>query len=173
MLGRLREKADFERVLAVPPRRRSTHFAIHFLDASPKGPPDRSTEPRQENLSTDLACERKEPVDDFSALDPTARLAARFAASPRCWLGCVVPKRHARRAVTHNLIKRQMRAVVERLEAQLEPGVWLLRLKSPFSPAQFPSADSRALRLAVRGELEALLGACLSQARQPAASTRA
>lgn len=74
-----------------------------------------------------------------------------------CWLGTVVPKRHARRAVTRNLIKRQMRSVMAQMAANLASGLWVLRLKSPFDPAQFRSPASAALRAAAREELTALL----------------
>ena len=79
------------------------------------------------------------------------------------WLGLVVPKRHARRAVTRNLLKRQMRsrmadAVAQApMPAQLPPGLWVLRLKSPFDKARFASAASAALRDAARSELTLLL----------------
>ena len=74
-----------------------------------------------------------------------------------CWLGCVVPKRHARRAVTRNLIKRQMRSAMMRRQTTLAPGLWLLRLKSPFASADFPSAASGALRQSAREEIDRLL----------------
>ena len=73
------------------------------------------------------------------------------------WLGTVVPKRHARRAVTRNLLKRQMRAVVQHEAAKLPPGLWVLRLKAPFDKQQFPSAASAPLRALARGELALLL----------------
>jgi ribonuclease P protein component len=73
-----------------------------------------------------------------------------------CWLGSVIPKRHARRAVTRNLLKRQVRAALARHAAALPAGLWLVRLKAPFVPAQFPSAASGALRAAARGELDTL-----------------
>ncbi len=73
------------------------------------------------------------------------------------WFGCLVPKRHARRAVTRNLIKRQGHSAFSRHAATLPPGLWLLRLRQPFSTTEFPSAKSQALARAVRGELEALL----------------
>jgi ribonuclease P protein component len=74
------------------------------------------------------------------------------------WLrfGQVVPKRHARRAVTRNLIRRQARAAFEQHGRSLDAGDWFLRLKAPFSIAQFPSAASAALKTAVRAELERL-----------------
>lgn len=81
------------------------------------------------------------------------------------WLGVVVPKRHARRAVTRSLVKRQLRAAFARHAAALPAGHWLLRLKAPYAAPQFVSAASPALRQAVRDELEALL----RQAAQPQA----
>ena len=72
------------------------------------------------------------------------------------WLGAMVPKRWARRAVTRNTIRRQIYAVgAERLAAL--PGVRLVRQHAGFSLAQFPSATSPALRGAVRAELLELL----------------
>jgi len=76
------------------------------------------------------------------------------------WLGYVVPKRHARRAVTRNLLKRQIRSVFERHAQNLPGGLWLVRLKTPFAPAEFVSARSRALAVAARAELEGLLVRC-------------
>ena len=70
--------------------------------------------------------------------------------------GVVVPKRHARRAVTRNLIKRQGRAGWRRHAAVLSGGDWLLRLRGPFDVARYPSAASAALRASVRAELDVL-----------------
>jgi ribonuclease P protein component len=73
-----------------------------------------------------------------------------------CWLGCVVPKRHARRAVTRSLLKRQVRGAFERHEAGLPLGLWLVRLRQGFGIAEFPSARSAALQQAARAELDQL-----------------
>ncbi len=75
-----------------------------------------------------------------------------------CWLGCVVPKRLARRAVTRNLLKRQIRAAAQRQEAVLPAGLWVVRLRAPFERERFPSARSAALSQAAGVELEQLLG---------------
>lgn len=72
-------------------------------------------------------------------------------------MGCVVPKRHAKRAVTRNLLKRQIRAVFGELAGRLAPGLWLVRLKAPFSPTEFISARSPRLAAAARSELQQLL----------------
>ncbi len=73
------------------------------------------------------------------------------------WIGCVVPKRHARRAVTRSLLKRQIRLALQRHAPALPEGLWLVRLRGPFAPKLFPSAASDALRCAARDELEQLL----------------
>jgi ribonuclease P protein component len=69
----------------------------------------------------------------------------------------MVPKRQARRAVTRNLVRRQMRESFRRHAAALPMGLWLLRLHAGFPKADFPSARSPALAEAVRCELERLL----------------
>lgn len=98
----------------------------------------------------------------------------------------VIPKRHARRSVTRNLIKRQMREVMadvvqqaRQLPAEGSPdalprGLWVLRLKSPFDPKQFSSPASVPLRQAAREEIALLLTRALtplppgqSQGRRP------
>jgi ribonuclease P protein component len=85
-------------------------------------------------------------VDDCNAQAPD-----------RCWFGAVVPKRHARKAATRNLLRRQMRAAMDRHQAGLPHGLWLVRLRAPFDGRRFPSAGSDALRAAARSELDALL----------------
>jgi ribonuclease P protein component len=76
---------------------------------------------------------------------------------PGVWLGAVIPKRHARRAVTRNLLKRQIRVAMQRCAAQLPRGLWVVRLRTPFEAARFASAASTALRQAAGAELDALL----------------
>jgi ribonuclease P protein component len=68
----------------------------------------------------------------------------------------VVPKRHARRAVTRSLLKRQVRGAFERHETGLPQGLWLVRLRQAFAVAEFPSARSTALQVAARTELDQL-----------------
>jgi RNase P protein component len=59
------------------------------------------------------------------------------------------------------LIKRQMRSVFESHSAALPSGLWLLRLSQGFPVAEFVSARSAALTLAVRTELDLLLVSAL------------
>lgn len=76
-----------------------------------------------------------------------------FLPADTVWLGAMVPKRWARRAVTRNTIRRQIYAVAEDLASPLVAGAYLVRQRSAFALAQFPSATSVALKQAVRAEL--------------------
>lgn len=80
-----------------------------------------------------------------------------------------MPKRHARRAVTRNLLKRQMREVVQHEADRLPPGLWVVRLKAPFDKKQFPSAASAPLGALARSELATLLQRANARALKPAA----
>ena len=82
------------------------------------------------------------------------------------WLGSVIPKRHARRAVTRNLLRRQIRAVMTARLHELPAGLWLVRLRQPFDRQRFVSAASPALRREARCELQQLFER--AAARRPA-----
>lgn len=71
-------------------------------------------------------------------------------------LGALTPKRWAKRAVTRNLIKRQIFNVTQTMANQLEPTAYVVRLRSGFSTQQYQSAASQALKAAVRAELQQL-----------------
>ncbi|HZN86648.1 MAG TPA: ribonuclease P protein component [Burkholderiales bacterium] len=145
MIGRIERSADFERVLAAPSRARSAHFAVHHLDAAPAAP-KRSSKRVIPSLSTELS----------TGLTTAAAAVVDDGMGGRAWLGAVVPKRHARRAVTRSLLKRQIRAAAARRPG-LPAGLWVVRLRAPFAREQFPSAASRALGAAARTELDGLL----------------
>ncbi|MDN3543293.1 ribonuclease P protein component [Kinneretia asaccharophila] len=149
MIGRIQRSADFERVLGAPSRVRSPHFAAYHVTAVPSLP--------GRNLSTEAAeLSTADAQVAHSLVDETL-----VQALPQgCWLGLVVPKRHARRAVTRSLLKRQIRAAfasgAER--GVVPPGLWVVRLRAPFDRKEYPSAASEALRLAARDELAQLVG---------------
>ncbi|WP_234266603.1 ribonuclease P protein component [Hydrogenophaga sp. NFH-34] len=73
------------------------------------------------------------------------------------WLGVMLPKRWARRAVTRNAIRRQIYEVA-RHTAGLPQAALVVRLRATFSRDQFVSASSDLLKRAVRAELQQLLG---------------
>lgn len=79
------------------------------------------------------------------------------------WLGVLLPKRWARRAVTRNAIRRQIYEAARERAAVLPTAALVVRLRTEFSRKQFVSATSDALKRAVRAELNALLDrVCLS-----------
>ncbi len=145
-MDRIVHKADFERVLATRSRSRSTHFALHHLVAAPLPRIWRAKTAIDTELSTGSALSCPQVVDDF----PEAVLSG-------LWFACVVPKRHARRAVTRTLLKRQVRSAFQRWGPTLPAGLWLVRLRAPFAKQDFISARSVVLAAAARTELEALL----------------
>lgn len=113
------------------------------------------------------------------------REAAPTLATPA--IGVVLPKRWAKRAVTRNLIRRQIYALASEVLcpragaapslsaaaplssapsfSALPPAHYVVRLRAAFAPAQFVSAASSALRQAVRAELVALFAAATQRGK--------
>ena len=181
LLGRIVRPADYVRVLATPMRLRSPHFAVHHLVGRPlplKRPMGRSAlasevssavaavestghAPVTARLSTELSTGRPDApetgVDDSQESGPQTLVETPTPTGGLDrWLGLVVPKRHAKRAVTRTLVKRQIRTIAADCAPRLEPGLWVVRQRSPFDPKQYPSAASDALKVAARDELRAL-----------------
>lgn len=144
-LGRIQRAVDFERVLQQRSRARSHWFALHHCVGHPSAPGPR-------NLSTACAQDEHRVVDEFGQTTH--------------WLGFVIPKRMARRAVTRNLIRRigrqdfacwlEQSLVASSGAGPIPGGLWVLRLKGPIDRQQFVSADSPALRSALHADLSAL-----------------
>ena len=141
-IGRILRSADFERVLGTPTRARSAHFAVHYLASRPSVGKKRPAAVGSAELSTGQALSQDGPVDD-SALNGL-------------WVGTVVPKRHAKRSVTRNLLKRQIHHAVKG-QSRLAHGLWVIRLRSPFDKKIYPSAASTALQEAAAAELLTLM----------------
>ena len=87
------------------------------------------------------------------------------------WLGAMVPKRWARRAVTRNAIKRQIYTVGATFEGHLPQAAHVVRLRTAFDRKQFVSATSDLLKQAVRAELLQLFGQATK--RPPGAGAKA
>ncbi len=164
LIVRLIHKADFERLLGTPAWSRSAHFSVHHVAALSLVPIWKNAMARAAELSTDCVDQNHKPVDNSAAPAPPSsieQVVVMPAALPLgsingLHLGVVVPKRHAKRAVTRSLLKRQMRATFAGFAGQLPAGQWLVRLRQPFSAQQFVSAQSPALRRAVQVELDLL-----------------
>jgi ribonuclease P protein component len=88
-----------------------------------------------------------------SELNP---VAAEMSEAQPVGLGAMVPKRWAKRAVTRNLIKRQIYSLGDCVEGQLFNVNHVVRLRATFDRKQFKSASSEQLKTAVRLELEQL-----------------
>jgi len=151
VIGRIVKAVDFERVLRTPPRSRGQHFVFHHVADVPMRRVQACKTPGNPELSTAVELNSASPVDECAAGAPTL------------WLGAVVPKRHARRAVSRSLIKRQIRAAFASQGHLLDGGLWVVRLRTPFDRAVFPSAASAALQAAVRLDI----AAAMSEAQRP------
>ncbi|RYF76153.1 MAG: ribonuclease P protein component [Comamonadaceae bacterium] len=131
-MQRLKTRAQFQAALAGGTIARTPHFALHRC----------SLEPRSGG-------------DAVAAL-PNARTPISLFQPEAVWIGAMVPKRWARRAVTRNTIKRLIYVASAGAEATFEPAAHVVRLRAGFDRKVFVSATSDRLKLAVRAELDQL-----------------
>jgi ribonuclease P protein component len=130
ILQRLRNRSQFQAVLAGEMLARTPHFALHCTALS----------------------------------EPTVQAPPKPLFAPHdVWLGAMVPKRWAKRAVTRNTIKRQIYALGQDFEFALPQAAHVVRLRSAFARAHFVSATSEVLKAAVRSELQQLFAKATAQ----------
>ena len=100
-------------------------------------------------------------LDAVAARAPAGERAHATALFPvqDTWVGAMVPKRWAKRAVTRNAIKRQIYTVSADGLNQFPPAAFVVRLRRGFAKTEFISATSELLRQAVRTEVQALMQA--------------
>lgn len=124
---------------------RTAHFALHrlALDAS----------------STAMASQAAAVAPTGPGSLPHTQGPQALFVVPGVWLGAMVPKRWARRAVTRNAIKRQIYNVALHFEPRMPQAAHVVRLRAGFDRQQFVSATSDVLKRAVRAELEQLFSA--------------
>lgn len=109
------------------------------------------------------------PFDATSPAGPESDgRQALFAVRDEPWIGAVLPKRWAKRAVTRNGIKRQVYNVSQSFAPRLPAAAHVVRLRSEFARKQFTSAWSDALKAAVRAELQQLFEQVTARAVIPA-----
>jgi ribonuclease P protein component len=133
---RLKTRPQFQAVLAGSVVARTEHFALHCngLDAqAPQTAPKKSTGEDSQ----------------IPALFPVQSM----------WIGAMVPKRWARRAVTRNAIKRQIYTVSADFLHNYPQAAFVVRLRKEFSRKEFISAASGHLKEAVRAEVVTLMQA--------------
>lgn len=128
-MQRLKTRAQFQAVLAGAIVAKTAHFALHCSSLSG---PDAAGKPGA----------------------PSALFR-----QPDMWLGAMVPKRWAKRAVTRNAIKRQIYAVSSEYADSYPPSAFVVRLRCAFAKTEFSSAVSDSLRQAVRIEVQTLMKA--------------
>ena len=131
-MQRLKTRPQFQATLAGGTVSRTAHFALHRLNLT---------------ALTDTSLAQADQVGPA----PSPEQALFDLAD--VWLGAMVPKRWARRAVTRNAIKRQIYNVSEHFGDRLPMAAHVVRLRTGFDRKQFISASSEPLKLAVRLEL--------------------
>ena len=132
---RLKTRPQFQAALAGGTVARTAHFALHRLTLSG---------------TTDI------PSASMARSGSAPSQGQALFALPDVWLGAMVPKRWARRAVTRNTIKRQIYTVSARFDGRLPVAAHVVRLRTSFDRQRFISATSEPLKIAVRQELELL-----------------
>jgi ribonuclease P protein component len=137
-LLRLQTRAQFDAVLGHRALASTEHFALH----------------RSDRLDAELSPPQAQ-VDCVSG--PLAGLK-------QAAIGAMVPKRWARRAVTRNLIRRQIYSLAQDHLTGEPAWAYVVRLRRSFPIQGFVAASSAPLKQAVRTQLLALLTQAQNQA---------
>ncbi|MES2398829.1 MAG: ribonuclease P protein component [Pseudomonadota bacterium] len=150
-MQRLKTRPQFQAVLAGSVIAKTEHFVLHRnrLEATaPAIGPDAAKE---------LSSRRTIP-DNGTAAPADVTAPALFPVRD-IWIGAMVPKRWAKRAVTRNAIKRQIYNVSADSMQNYPQAAFLVRLRREFSRKEFLSATSMQLKEAVRIEVQTLMKA--------------
>lgn len=141
-MQRLKTRAQFQAALAGGTVARTPHFALHrcLLDVG------------KVSLASSVVTNVADAVDGPVGAKPDPQLFNAEAV----WMGAMVPKRWARRAVTRNAIKRQIYQVSAGVESGFLQAAHVVRLRAGFDRKEFVSASSDRLKAAVRAELDQL-----------------
>jgi ribonuclease P protein component len=132
-------KAQFAAVMNGQTVSRTPHFALHRV----------ALQRKTAEIAADASPAQSQALKPLFAVQDT-------------WLGVIVPKRWAKRAVTRNTIKRQIYAVSTDSSCHLPPAAHVVRLRAGFDRAEFISATSDKLKIAVRTELQHLFSGAKS-----------
>ncbi len=126
-MERLKQWSEFQAVMSAGTVARTPHFVLHQWQPTAK-------------------------ASTGSGFEETPALFADGVLK----VGALTPKRWAKRAVTRNLIRRQIHAVSREFEKGLTPTAYVVRLRATFSTQQFASASSQLLKQTVCDELKQL-----------------
>ena len=129
---------------------RTAHFALHCVTFNP-------TDPALGPVGLDVAAIKQH---GFKRRATEVMPPKSLFEGGDVWMGAMVPKRWAKRAVTRNAIKRQIYNVGALVKPSLETvsgfAAHVVRLRASFDKAAYPSATSDALKSMVRQELNQL-----------------
>ena len=140
-MQRLKTRAQFQAVLAGTTVARSEHFALHRSELPLQSDSVAKANESGRETKDMLSEPRSWPL--FPVLD--------------LWMGAMVPKRWAKRAVTRNAIKRQIYTVSAVFSPQHRQAAFVVRLRRDFSRKVYLSASSDQLKQVVRSELLSLM----------------
>ncbi len=126
-MERLKQWSEYQAVMTAGSVSRTAHFVLHQWQAPSKN-------------------------ETGSGFEETPALFADGVLK----MGALTPKRWAKRAVTRNLIRRQIHAVADEFKTTLKPTPYVVRLRASFNAQKFVSAASAALKQTVRAELQQL-----------------
>lgn len=165
---RLKTRPQFQAAMNGGTIARTAHFALHRLLLADIGAAHTNS-----HTSSAIGHSNRQPVSDVLQSTHTDSVATSKSAHPlfavnAVWLGAMVPKRWARRAVTRNTIKRQIYAVSAAVEDSFCVAAHVVRLRSTFDRKQYLSATSDQLKQDVRSELQQLFAAVQSSSRMVA-----
>ncbi|MDO8252748.1 MAG: ribonuclease P protein component [Rhodoferax sp.] len=147
-MQRLKTRSQFQAVLSGGTVARTAHFALHCAALDVSVVQQKTSEP--------------------SKAPPVALFVVRDV-----WMGAMVPKRWAKRAVTRNAIKRQIYSVSTEFESVLPVAAHVVRLRVGFDRKQFISATSDELKASVRLELQQLFARAAARSPSPASQVSA
>ena len=137
-MQRLKTRPQFQATMAGGTVARTAHFALHRLAL------DAGSAALSALVAPGISVDKSTDIPSVPSL---------FHRTDEAWLGAMVPKRWARRAVTRNAIKRQIYNVATGFEPELLQAAHVVRLRVAFDRKQFVSASSDLLKQAVRAEL--------------------
>jgi ribonuclease P protein component len=148
-LQRLKTRAQFQAVLAGNTVARTPHFALHrqSLEFAGSCLPDSKASFSAGAADTAVLAAERSVTTKKQSLFPVIDL----------WLGAMVPKRWAKKAVTRNAIKRQIYNVSSDFSPQDRRAAFVVRLRRGYSRTDFQSPSSDLLKQSVRAELQSLL----------------
>ena len=133
-MQRLKTRSQFQAVLAGSVVAKTAHFSLHCNELHAQTP----------------------RADLEKGTGSESRVAALFPVHS-VWMGAMVPKRWAKRAVTRNAIKRQIYTVSADFFHICPQVAFVIRLRKEFSRQEFSSATSSHLKEAVRAEVITLM----------------